>query len=75
MFEGRGEYTYLARRISKQKEMPAKDIPVTYSGWYAFDPHDPRMIGYDYCTPDYVMGFTNNRSQHYREWNQGWVPI
>ena len=54
--EGRGEYTYLARRISKQKEMPAKDIPVTYSGWYAFDPHDPRMIGYDYCTPDYVMG-------------------
>ena len=21
-----------------------------------FDPKDPRMIGYDYCTPDYVMG-------------------
>ena len=53
--QARGEYTYLARRISKQKEMPAKDIPVTYSGWYAFDPHDPRMIGYDYCTPDYVI--------------------
>ena len=54
--EGRGEYTYVARRISKQQEMPAKDIPVTSSGWFAFDPDDPRMIGYDYCTPDYVMG-------------------
>ena len=54
--QARGEYTYLARRISKQKEMPAKDIPVTSSGWFAFDPNDPRMIGYDYCTPDYVMG-------------------
>ena len=54
--EGRGEYLYIARRISKQQEMLAKDIPVTSSGWFAFDPDDPRMIGYDYCTPDYVMG-------------------
>jgi pectinesterase len=54
--EGRGEYTYVARRIAKQKRMKAKDIPVKYSPWYAFEPTDPRMIGYDYCTPDYVMG-------------------
>ena len=54
--EGRGEYTYVARRISKQKQMLAKDIPVKHAPWYALDPEDPRMIGYDYCTPDYVMG-------------------
>jgi hypothetical protein len=54
--EGRGEYTYIARRIAKQKSMKAKDIPVKHSPWYAFEPTDPRMIGYDYCTPDYVMG-------------------
>ncbi|MBT5061178.1 MAG: rhamnogalacturonan acetylesterase [Verrucomicrobia bacterium] len=54
--EGRGEYTYVARRIAKQKHMKAKDIPVKHSPWYAFEPTDPRMIGYDYCTPDYVMG-------------------
>lgn len=54
--EGRGEYTYVARRIAKQKRMKAKDIPVKHSPWYAFEPTDPRMIGYDHCTPDYVMG-------------------
>jgi hypothetical protein len=54
--QGRGEYTYVARRIAKQKRMAAKDVPVTYSPWYAFDPDEPGMLGYDYCTPDYVMG-------------------
>lgn len=54
--QGRGEYTYIARRVAKQKQMAAKDVPVTYSPWYAFDPDDPGMLGYDYCTPDYVMG-------------------
>jgi lysophospholipase L1-like esterase len=54
--EGRGEYTYIARRVAKQKSMKAKDIPVKHSPWYAFEPTDPRMIGYDHCTPDYVMG-------------------
>ena len=54
--EGRGEYTYVARRIAKQKQMLAKNIPVKHAPWYALDPEDPRMIGYDYCTPDYVMG-------------------
>jgi len=52
----RGEYTYVTRRIAKQKKMKAKDVPVTYSPWYAFDGDDPGMLGYDYCTPDYVMG-------------------
>jgi len=53
---GRGEYVYTARRIAKQRHLPAKDVPVTYSPWYAFDGNDPGMLGYDYCTPDYVMG-------------------
>jgi hypothetical protein len=54
--EGRGEYVYVARRIAKQHPMAAKEVPVTHSPWYAFDSNDPRMLGYDYCTPDYVMG-------------------
>jgi hypothetical protein len=54
--EGRGDYVYVARRMAKQKKMAAKDVPVTYSPWYAFDANDPGMLGYDYCTPDYVMG-------------------
>ena len=54
--EGRGEYIYIARRIAKQKQMLAKNIPVKHAPWYALDPEDSRMIGYDYCTPDYVMG-------------------
>ena len=54
--EGRGEYTYVARRIAKQKRTVAKDVPVTHSPWHIFDPDDPGMLGYDYCTPDYVMG-------------------
>lgn len=29
---------------------------MTYSPWYAFDSNDPRMVGYDYCTPDCLMG-------------------
>ena len=54
--EGRGDYVYVARRVAKQRRMAAKEVPVTYSPWYAFDSNDPRMLGYDYCTPDYVMG-------------------
>ena len=54
--EGRGEYTYVARRVAKQHRMAAKDVPVKFSPWYALDCEDPRMLGYDYCTPDYVMG-------------------
>ena len=53
---GRGEYVYVTRRIAKQRRTAAEDVPVTYSPWYAFDCEDPRMLGYDYCTPDYVMG-------------------
>lgn len=52
----RGEYNYIARRIAKQQRMVAKDVPVIDSGWYAFDSEDPRMVSYDHCTPDYVMG-------------------
>lgn len=53
---GRGEYNYVARRVAKQRTMVAKDVPVTHSPWYAFDSEDPRMVSYDHCTPDYVMG-------------------
>jgi len=54
--KGRGDYVNITRRITKQGKLTAKNVPVTYSPWYAFDPKDPRMLGYDYCTPDYVMG-------------------
>lgn len=54
--EGRGEYTYLSRRIAKQRRIAAKDVPVTHSPWYELDGDDPRMLSYDHCTPDYVMG-------------------
>jgi hypothetical protein len=54
--EGRGEYTYIARRVAKQKRTAAKDVPVTSSPWYPLDSNDPRMLSYDYCTPDFVMG-------------------
>jgi len=54
--KGRGEYVYIARRVAKQRNLPAKEVTVTYSPWYAFDGNDPGMLGYDYCTPDYVMG-------------------
>ena len=53
---GRGEYVYVARRLAKQHRMAATEVPVTFSPWYAFDSSDSRMLGYDYCTPDYVMG-------------------
>ena len=53
--DGRGEYTTLPKDF-QAKEFSAGDIPVTSDGWYAFDSSDPRMIGYDYCTPDYIMG-------------------
>ena len=52
--------------------MPVETCDIT--GWYAFDPHDPRMIGYDYCTPDYIMGSLLIDS-HYREWSPGWVDL
>jgi hypothetical protein len=48
--------TNVARRGAKQRQMAAKDVPVTHSPWYALDPEDPRMVSYDHCTPDYVMG-------------------
>ena len=53
---GRGEYVFLARRLSRQRAMAAKDVPVTYSPWYAFDNTDSRMLSYEFCTPDVVMG-------------------
>ena len=54
--EGLGEYNYVARRVAKQRRTAAKDVPVTFSPWYALDPEDNRMVSYDHCTPDYVMG-------------------
>ena len=54
--EDRGEYNAVARRVAKQRPMDGKQVPVTESPWYALDPEDPRMLSYDHCTPDYVMG-------------------
>ncbi len=56
--KGRGEYTHLARRIAKQRQLSVTQIPIKRKNapWYAFDPNDPGMVEVDYCTPDYVMG-------------------
>ncbi len=53
---GRGEYSYTGKRLGKQKHMEFTDVPLWWSPWYNFDPIDTRMLAYDYCTPDYVMG-------------------
>jgi hypothetical protein len=53
---GRGEYVFVARRTARQRAMRAKDVPVTDSPWYAFDTTDSRMLSYEFCTPDVVMG-------------------
>ncbi len=52
----RGEYNYITKRIAKTKATTAKNVPVWWSPWYSFDQQDPRMIAYDHCTPDYIMG-------------------
>lgn len=53
---GKGEYAYVGKRLGKQKAINAAEVPVDWSPWYNFDPIDTRMLAYDYCTPDYVMG-------------------
>lgn len=53
---GRGEYTFVTRRVAKQRQMAASEVPVTFSPWYALDSDDPRMLGYDHCTPDFIIG-------------------
>ncbi len=55
---GRGEYVYVARRLSKQRGMPkdAALIKATFTPWVPFDVTDTRMLSYEFCTPDYVMG-------------------
>jgi len=56
--QGRGEYVYVARRLAKQCAMPAAAAPIREpnSPWVPFDVTDTRMLSYEYCTPDYVMG-------------------
>ncbi len=53
---GRGESVFVARRLSRQRAMSAKDVPVTFSPWYALDTKDSRMLSYEFCTPDVVLG-------------------
>ncbi len=55
---GRGEYVYVARRMGKQRAMPkeAALIKKANTPWVPFDVTDTRMLSYEYCTPDYVVG-------------------
>lgn len=53
---GKGEYAYMAKRYARQAPIPAAEVPVDWSPWYNFDPVDTRLLAYDHCTPDYVMG-------------------
>lgn len=53
---GKGEYAYQAKRPGRQAPIPAAEVPVDWGPWYNFDPVDTRLLAYDYCTPDYVMG-------------------
>jgi len=55
---GRGDYVYVARRPGKrraisQNENPGEKSDLPYTG---FDTADTRMLSYEFCTPDYVMG-------------------
>jgi hypothetical protein len=54
----RGEYVFVARRMGKQRAMPkeASLILKANNPWVPFDVTDTRMLSYEYCTPDYVVG-------------------
>lgn len=54
----RGEYVFVARRLSKQRGMPKEAVLIkkTSTPWTPLDVTDTRMLSYEYCTPDYVMG-------------------
>ena len=54
--EGLGDFVYIARRPAKQRPLALEDIPVWYDPYYSYDREDSRMISYEYCTPDFVMG-------------------
>ena len=55
--EERGEYVYKALRPGKMVRPVPADLPSLEKGmWYVMDSEDQRLLRYDYCTPDYIMG-------------------
>lgn len=54
--EGKGEYVYVGKRPGRVEPIPFNEVPVWWSPWYNLTDVDTRMLAYDYCTPDYVMG-------------------
>jgi len=53
----RGEYVYKTLRPGKMVRPVPKDLPSLEKGmWYVMDSEDQRLLRYDYCTPDYIMG-------------------
>ena len=54
--EGLGEFVYIARRPARQRPLGLEDIPVWYDPYYSYDREDSRMLSYEFCTPDFVMG-------------------
>ena len=54
---GRGDYVYESLRPAKMVYPASKDRPPLEEGcWYELDTDDPRMVRYNYCTPDYILG-------------------
>jgi len=55
--EERGEYVYKSLRPGKMVRPVPADLPSLEKGmWYVMDSQDQRLLRYDYCTPDYIMG-------------------
>jgi len=53
----RGEYVYTSLRPAKmQRDVPDDCPPLAPGIWYVLDSEDPRLVRYDYCTPDYILG-------------------
>lgn len=51
----RGQFSYVSRRPGKMA-FAADRPPLEEGCWYDMDAQNPRLVRYDYCTPDYVMG-------------------
>lgn len=55
--EERDEYVYKTLRPGKMVRPVPADLPSLEKGmWYVMDSEDQRLLRYDYCTPDYILG-------------------
>jgi len=52
----RGEYVYVSRRPGKMTGIEVLPPVGGHPCWYFLDRSDPRLVRYDWCTPDHVIG-------------------